>query len=366
MARPFTKARGVFERPKDSGNWWIRFTDQYGQLHREKIGPRSLAVEAYRKRKAEVKEGIYFPNRRKRFALFKEIAQDFLEYSRANKRSAKDDEQRMRYWLNTFSDSPIENIIPQDIERHKEALAQNLAPATVNHYLSILKTTFSLAVRNGKVEKNPVKVVRLLSKNNSRVRYLTEDEEALLMAALPSHMKEVVRFAIYTGLRRGELLALRWEDVDSSTRTLTIKRSKHGESRHIPLNRVAWEVLVSVKQRKVLSPWIFTTTRGQPFYWLDGTFKKALEKAGIENFRFHDLRHTFASRLRMAGVDLHAVKELMGHKTIAMTLRYSHLSPTYLREETERICQGGLVGKTGTATSTSTFDTEKADATGGP
>lgn len=153
MPRPFAKVRGVFERTKGSGIWWIRYHDQYGQRHREKIGPRSLAIEAYRKRKAEVQEGIYFPKKRKRLALLKEIAQDFLAYSKANKRSAKDDEYRLNYWLSAFGDREAAGITPQDIERHKEAVAQNHAQATVNRYLATIKTAYSLAVRNGKVKR---------------------------------------------------------------------------------------------------------------------------------------------------------------------------------------------------------------------
>src|SRR3990172_5436011 len=116
MPRPFAKVRGVFERPKGSGIWWIRYADQYGQRHREKIGSRSLAIEAYRKRKAEVQEGIYFSKKRKRLALLKEIAQDFLAYSKANKRSAKDDEYRLNYCLSAFGDREAAGITPQDIE----------------------------------------------------------------------------------------------------------------------------------------------------------------------------------------------------------------------------------------------------------
>ncbi len=205
------------------------------------------------------------------------------------------------------------------------------------------------ALRNSTLEKNPVKAVKLLTENNALIRYLTMEEEAKLLAALPSYIRELVRFAIYTGLRRMEILSLRWEDVDFRTETLTVKRSKHGEARHIPLNRVACNILTALKrERKVLAPCIFTTDRGQPFYWFDKTFRKAVTQARIEDFHFHDLRHTFASRLRMVRVDLQAVKELLGHKTIAMTLHYSHLSLTYLREETERICQGSFLKRTDT------------------
>ncbi len=243
------------------------------------------------------KEGRDFPLRQRRAVSFREIVRDFLEYSRANKITARRDEQRMRYWLDAFGDRAAEAIIPQDIERHKEALAQGHAPATPNRFLEVLKTCYSLAVKNGKVEKNPVKAVRLFKENNARVRYLTETEEAKLMAALPSHYRPLVILALHTGLRRGELLALQWPDIDfRAGRMITVNMRKNGESKHVPLNSITYETLLAIKRdRKVLAPYVFTTDKGQRFYWLDKVFKRAVKQAGIDDFRFYDLRHTLSS-----------------------------------------------------------------------
>ena len=353
MARPFAKVRGVFERPKGSGIWWVRYADQYGRIHREKIGPRSLAIEVYAKRKAEVKEGIYFPKKRKRHVLLKEIAEDFLSYSRSHKRSSKDDERYMQYWSGCFKQREAETITTEDIEKAKQELAQGRTVATVNRYLAALKTAYYLAMKKGKVSRNPVRGVKFDQENNARIRYLDADEERRLMAALPSHHKPLVALALNTGLRRGELLGLSWEDVDLRTGSLTVRRSKHGETRYVPLNQIAIQTLLDIKKnRKVLAAFVFTTEDGHPFYWLDNAFKKALKRAGIENFRFHDLRHTFASRLAMRGVPLRTIQELLGHKTMTMTLRYAHLSPGHLREAVEGLC--GIIneGQTGTSTGT--------------
>lgn len=345
MPRPLKKLKGVYEYPKSSGVWYARWQGSDGLLHKRKFGPgpgaRELAIDCHRQMALLAKEGRDFPLRQRRAVSFREIVRDFLEYSRANKRSAKDDVKRMNYWLGAFGDKAVESVTPQDIERHKEALAQEYALATVNRYLAALKTSYSLAVRNGKVERNPVKAVKLFKENNARVRYLTEQEEAKLMAALPPYFRPLAYLALHTGLRRGELLALRWEDVDFRTGTLTVRRSKHGEARHVPLNRVACETLLALKrERKVLAPYVFTTEAGRYLHNFERSFIRAVKMAGLENFHFHDLRHTFASRLAMRGVPLRTVQELMGHKTVAMTLRYSHLSPAHLRDAVEGLCEG--------------------------
>lgn len=178
---------------------------------------------------------------------------------------------------------------------------------------------------------------------------MTEDEEGRLLDVLPGHFKPLVVLAIHTGLRRGELINLHWDNIDFRTGTLTIKRSKHGESRHVPLNRVAVETLITMKrERKVLAPFIFTTETGKYLHNFERTWLTAVKKAGIEGFRFHDLRHTFASRLAMKGRPLRTIQELMGHKTITMTLRYAHLSPGYLREAVEGLCEGIIEEQRGT------------------
>lgn len=128
-------ARGVFERSKGSGIWWIRYTDQYGKLHREKVGPKSLAIEAYRKRKTEIREGKFFPEKvqRKREMRFKDMAILYLEgHSKVNKRSWKWDRDRLKRLVNHFGDRPLKEIKRQDVERFRAMLLQELSQATVN------------------------------------------------------------------------------------------------------------------------------------------------------------------------------------------------------------------------------------------
>ncbi|HVB98387.1 MAG TPA: site-specific integrase [Candidatus Dormibacteraeota bacterium] len=347
-----TKVRGVFERPPGSGDWWIRYHDQHGREHREKVGRRSAAIAAYQKRKTEIREGRFFPEQlRHRVRVgFAQIADDALLYAERHKgeRSAREDRWKMARLLKWFSDRPAADLRPEEIDsRLAELSRRGLAPATVNQYRALLSLTYSLAVRAGKVPENPLRRVPIRRTNNARVRFLTVQEEMELRSALrrlcPRREPEV-DLALHTGMRRGEQYGLRWQDIDLERGLITIPRSKHGEKRWLPINSAARLALGLLRDQdhgpRVCGP------RGRR--WFD----RAVQAAGIHDFRYHDLRHTFASRLVMAGVDLRTVQELMGHKTLLMTLRYAHLSEAHTREAIEKIAAGDWRRPTGTVTGT--------------
>ncbi len=358
MARVGGKDRGLFERPKVSGIWWIRYMDGDGRERREKVGPKGLARRVYEKRKTEIRQGRYFPPERRRAVFFEEIAEDFLTYAEQAKRSARDDRGRMRRLLGAFRGRQVESISRQEVEDLKRLLACELSPATVNRHLALLKTTFNRAVRGGKATGNPTLGVKLLKENNIRVRCLSTEEERKLLGVLPAYLQPLVVVAAHTGMRRSELLGLRWEDIDFYTKTIHVRQGKSGEGRRVPMNQVVEEALRALRQqrireghekgdgRELLSPYVFCTLGGGYLSNLSRDWYPALRRAGIQDLRFHDLRHTFASRLVMAGVDLYTVKELLGHKTTQMTSRYAHLSPDHQRRAVEALvnpsAQGGL------------------------
>jgi len=191
------------------------------------------------------------------------------------------------------------------------------------------------------LENNPVNKVDFFKENSKRLRYLATEEISLLLSVCQPYLRDIIEFVIHTGLRRGELFCLKWNDIDLRNRLLIVKNIKNSEDRIIPLNDVAFSVLRRVT-RQLHNEHVFTTPaakRGGQVNDVKKRFKTALEKAGIKDFRFHDLRHTFASHLVMAGVDLTTVKELMGHKDIKMTLRYSHLSPDHKKRGVDMLCE---------------------------
>jgi integrase len=193
---------------------------------------------------------------------------------------------------------------------------------------------FTLAIKWGQASENPVKQVKYFPVNSQRLRFLSIDEERRLMAVCDSRIKPIVLTALKTGMRKGEILGLMWEQVDFENRMITVKDSKNREPRKIPMNPGLTELLQSIRIGSQ-GAHVFNNEHGRIYNTIRGPWGKALKKAGIIDFRFHDLRHTFASRLVMAGVDLVTVKELLGHKSINMTMRYSHLSQDHKRKAVE-------------------------------
>lgn len=362
--------RGVYEKVPGSGIWWVRYADGTGRIRREKIGTKSAAIILYQKRKLAVLQGEKLPENLKAKAVrFTVLADDALAYSEGHKRSYRDDKCRMAFVREEFGNYPAEQITPQHIESWLDS-EEDWSIATRNRYLALIKLTYRLAERNGKVKVNPARLVRMRKENNARVRYLNQhkplatdvdylkkckDEESRLLAVIRKehsfHLAEVL-IALNTGMRRGEQYGTEWPNVNFERKMLTVPRSKHGEVRHIPLNTAALAALKSLLSNMANSNYVFQTKDGHDFlrgnkHW----FEDAVEKAGLSDFRWHDLRHTFASRLVMAGVDLRTVQELMGHRNISMTVRYAHLAPAHQLAAVEKLCNTKRATDTRTDTS---------------
>ena len=350
--------RGVYEKFPGSGIWWIRFADTMGRLRREKAGTKSAALTLYRKRKTETLQGKKLPESlRTPMVSFTEIAHDALVYSKTHKRTYEDDLFRMPRLLAAFRERAADSITPQDLEHHLAQTTEesNWAPATVNRYRALVSLIFRLGIENGKVKENPARLVKPRQVNNTRIRWLAPEEEVRLRAAIeaccPEHMPEL-DLALNTGLRLGELYGLTWENANESRRVLTIPRSKNGETRHVPINSAALAALVELRKRGDGTGPVIRNLQGEPLAGPRHWFEPAIGKAKIRAFSWHCLRHTFASRLVMAGVDLRTVQELMGHKNISMTVRYSHLTPKHTLAAVELLA--GAIPETPTSTRTST------------
>lgn len=261
------KARGIYEKVPGSGVWWIRYADATGRIRREKIGLKQSATTLYQKRKTEVLQGKKLPESRKRVVGFGELIGDALAYSKAHKRSYDDDVYRFGKLRAYFGDRAAEGITPQDIERYMAAGIENdkWAPATANRYRALLSLAFRLGIRNGKVSANPARLVRAYQVNNTRVRWLTTEEEKRLREVLqekyPDRLPEL-DLALNTGLRRSEMYKARWEDVNLDRRLLRVPLSKNGESRHVPLNRLALAALEQLRSKCEEKGWVFVAVSG--------------------------------------------------------------------------------------------------------
>jgi len=231
-------------------------------------------------------------------------------------------------------DFPFLQIGPAEVEAFKvKRLNEGVTASTVNKDLRLLSTIINRAVEFEWIPHHRLYRKPLLVKGvkSERIRYLTEDEEKRLMQALSQSrsevLKDIVVFALHTGMRLGEILNLKWENINLRERVVILfpEQTKNRRRHVLPLNDAAFEVLKRRFELKADScPYVFHRN-GKRVKSIKEAFKSALRRAGIEDFRFHDLRHTFASRLVQKSVDLYVVKELLNHSDVKTTQRYAHL-----------------------------------------
>lgn len=323
------KVRGVFERPKGSGVWWIRFVGLDGKLHREKIGRRSTAIAAYQKRQTEKREGRLFPEMIGKAGGIRLAAAitDFL--ARRDRKPGPDYRRYQKLWIRELGDRALSSITPADVERiAAERRRGHLKGSSVNRELTFLRAVINLAISDGKLNRaNPVTRKVFVSEDLfGRERWLSDDEEDRLRDQLDPADWPIVEVALQTGFRRGVVFALRWEQIDLENGHARSPAAKRGKTYRVPLSRALRAVLMALPSRGV-SPWLFPNRKEghlDEHNWTTRVFAPAVERARIADFTFHDLRHTFATRLAMSGSSLLEIQHLLGHSSPAMTQRYAH------------------------------------------
>jgi integrase len=338
--------RGIFEKIKGSNIWWIRYVDCDGGYRREKIGSKSAAIKVYQKRKTEALEGIKLPSLRRRKVLFSELADLAIQYIEAEYSRPIDDTTRVKAVKTWFEGRSADSITPDEIREKLKAVsaAKKWSVSTTNHHHNVISLCYRLGLEKEKVKDSPIhRKVRKQKENNNRVRFLTPDEETRLRAAIRSkpewaeHEPEL-DLALHTGLRRSSMyLDLVWENVDLNARIAIIPETKNDDQVVVPLNDVAMKALAVFRSRGNGSGRVVRNAAGRTLTVNPHWFLPALRKAGITNFRWHDCRHTYASRLRQTGTPLGNIAELLGHRGLAMTKRYAHLSISNLHEAVSRI-----------------------------
>lgn len=233
-----------------------------------------------------------------------------------------------------FSD--INVVSREDIMDYIISRRSAVKPSTLNREITVLKQLFRWAKMSGKIQEDPTVNIKYETGVAKRVRHITVEEEERLIARSTLWLKPIIQFATSTGMRRGEILALDKNNIDLVTETATVMTSKNGEPRVIPLTKRA---LNAVSCAMSLDGRVFGGKRGCPIKesTLEGGFRSSARRAGISDLHFHDLRHTFATRLVRAGVDLYTIQLLLGHKSPAMTQRYAHHSVESLRKAVDKI-----------------------------
>lgn len=345
--------------------WWYDFQIR-GIRYRQPV------PEAVTKRQAEEAErqarNAVFENRYQRFnnqVNFAEfLDKTYLPWSRANKRSYKVDEYRAPVLKSYFGKRDLRDITPMLIEQYKrERLGgptqrkTGRSGAAVNRELALLSRIFTMAMDNGLLEANPCSQVRKFKEPESRERFLTYAEEEKLLASLTgrrAHLRPIVILALYTGLRRGEILKLEKRDVDFSANTIHVRgsNSKSGKSRTVPMNEIARDELLKVIKDMEPDGRVFARGHFGSIGNIKTGFATACEEACIPygkdtpgGFVFHDLRHTYATRLGMRGVRSRVIQELLGHSSLRMTQKYEHVTRESLQEAAATLveCQAEVV-----------------------
>ncbi len=267
-------------------------------------------------------------------STFSELAARYLEFIDGRLKSAYDMGLFVKTLVERYKDKSLSDFTMQDLELFQTDWVKKFSIAYTNRLTATLKRMFTKAADWEMINEDVLKRVRkvkLLKGENKRLRYLSDDEIERLINACGKEIKPIVITALNTGMRKSEILHLTWNRVDLKNRIILLDKTKNGERREIPINQTLFYTLSGIV-RNIKTDYVFYNPETlKPYYDLKKSFAAALKKAHIIDFHFHDLRHTFASRLVMGGVDLTTVKELLGHKSITMTLRYSHLASAHIQ-----------------------------------
>lgn len=437
------RERGLKQLP--DGRWQFSWKYQ-GKYHRFKANTKTEARAQRERIKTEIRAGKYRDPQRAARVTFEKAVERFLTWSETTNRKAtfRNDRWVAAYWLASphLAGKYLDQVNGGDVDLFKQALAKAprggsrpglkqtksgrwrlswctsgryrrrtftgeaqarealaalleergrgpeaeqliLSKCAVDRALARLKRLFSLCVDWGLLERSPAERIKLFREDVNRVRFLTDEEEDRLLAAAAPRLRLVIVLALHTGMRKAEILGLRWQDVDlkNAVAFIPATRAKAKRDRAVHLNERALAVLKELPRSLDGADYVFKRTmdKGQPQAEGDGgetqgkvlslapgprrstkgaegegkpprlnlgrLWSQAVADAGLENFRFHDLRHTFASRLAMAGVDLNKIRELMGHSGIAMTLRYAHLAPSELKDAVKILAVPKVHGK---------------------
>ena len=327
--------------------WWIQYTDAQGRRRREKAGLYSSADKLLDIRHTEALNGKKLPPLRAKPVTFGELLDDALEYSKSENGTRTTSEIRLKYAIlrPAFGTRPAEDIEKQEVRRWLVARAaqENWKRATMMRWHAAISLAYSQGMANTRIEKNPVARMfkkRKVDEDNGRTRFLSEAEEKAICAKLQEGHRECVPaflISLHTGMRAGEQFSLQWSQIHWQGRKLHLYKTKNGKERDIDLNAVALDALTTLKAWAGNSPLVHGNEQGASLTRYRDWFNAAVKSAGLTDYTWHCNRHTFASRLVMAGVPLRTVGELLGHRSPAMTWRYSHLAPSHRQDAVARL-----------------------------
>jgi integrase len=328
--------------------WWTKIRHD-GKKVEKSLGTRNRKSAQAREAKirTEIIEGSFFKKPKGNKITVAILIDKYLaEHSKPNKGAItyKNDIYFSKRILQCFGKKLLSDVKPSHIAKFvTDRRMDGVGDVTINHELRLLRHAYNLAIRNWElVDETPFARIKIPSGDVRRVRYLFPDEEKKLMSALPEWLKPIVVIARETGLRLSNIAYLKWSEVNTFSEMIILERTKNGEPHSVPMSENVHNILKTLFVDKK-NNYVFGYGEGSKPYrhwWISKSFRDTCRSAGVENFRFHDLRHDFCSRLVQRGADLYSVGGLAGHKDIKTTQRYAHLSPEKLRSTIQILNSG--------------------------
>ena len=355
---PRRKTRGLMQDKR--GRWWIDYRTPEGRRRRKLYGTHDAAKTALAKIDLAKKDRTYADPHAS--PTFTEFSETYLKTFSVHKKSYDRETWFIKSLVAFFGTSKLCKIERNKVLEFRVARLKTVSKATVNRELSVLRHMFNVAIDQNIVATNPARggIGMKAFKEQGRERYLEMSEVEALLTAIQArivknssdkmrasarkswqYLHTAVVMALHTGMRKGEILGLRWENVNWERKTLLLLDTKNGEPRRLPIDSMLLRELSEHRSRVKNEDWVFPSfdNNGKvvPMADVKGSFGRVLKDAGITNFRFHDLRHTFASHYMMKGGQLYALSSILGHKDLKMTQRYAKLSPEYMDSQRNRM-----------------------------
>lgn len=280
-----------------------------------------------------IREGRYFKTAEAKRHTLTELIDRYIKGVLPAKKDAKQRQRQLQWWSRQLGDALLSDVSAAKLNEQRDVLrSQGKGPATINRYLAAISHVFTIAVREyGWLEESPLRKLSKEKEPEGRVRYLSDTERDRLLTACHASsnpdLYPAVVLSLATGARRMEILGLRWSEVDWKRNTIILLKTKNEQRRAVPIGAHALELLAArAKVRRIDSDLIFPgQTPNQPAQ-LRHAWESALRAADVGDFHWHDLRHTAASYLAMNGATIHEIAVILGHKTLAMAMRYTHLT----------------------------------------
>ena len=330
--------------------YYIRYQFS-GRDVRERVGRKSrgftreMAKEALKARLGEIAQGRFNLDRTRKPVSFSLLAARYREFGANTKRAWEEEKYITEMFADYFGDTPLSQLTQWQIEKWKTERSKEVKLNTVNRQLTVIKHILRKAMEWGMMTSNPASGVKRFTVNDQRTRFLTADEaQRLLVECLKQEgqpwLTPLVTLAMHTGMRKGELRSLRWDNINLEMGVITVKQGKTQRIKTISINPPAWEALnwfAANRYGDYLLMWPWGDRIGSVTVY--DAFNRACEEAELADFRFNDLRHTFASHLAMSGADLLTLKDLLGHTNIQMTTRYAHLFQEHKAQALARLAE---------------------------